>query len=93
MSPLKLLILFILLLLVIRLVRRFIGRMLRTALLRSARHATGAGGARPRRTAARASKMVRCRACGTFITESSALVVGESGFCSKACAESKLSRA
>jgi hypothetical protein len=86
MSPLKLIICFIVFLLVIRLIRRFIGRML---------HSAVSGGRRPRQTAARAggAKMVRCRACGTFITESSALVVGESGFCSKACAERKLSRA
>ena len=90
MSPFKLIIYFILLLLVIRMIRRFIGRVLFPA-----RHAAGSGGPRPRQTGARAqaSKMVRCQACGTFITESSALVVGGSGFCSKACAERKLSRA
>lgn len=90
MSPLKLIIYIILLLLVIRFLRRFIGRVLFPA-----RSAPRSGGPRRGQAGAhgQASKMVRCQACGTFITESSALVVGGGGFCSKACAESKLSRA
>lgn len=38
------------------------------------------------------SRLIRCAACGVFITESSAMVVGESGFCSKACAEGRVHR-
>ena len=90
MSPFKLIIYLILLLLIIRFLRRFIGRVLFPP-----PPATASGGQRRAQAAEkeRASKMVRCQACGTFITESSALVVGGSGYCSKACAERKLSRA
>ncbi|HJQ70599.1 MAG TPA: PP0621 family protein [Blastocatellia bacterium] len=88
MSPLKLIIYFILLLLVIRMIRRFIGR-----LLSPAPRATRSAGRREARGRAQSSRMVRCQVCGTFVTESSALVVGGSGFCSEACAQRRLSRA
>lgn len=42
---------------------------------------------------ARSARMVRCSACGMFITESSALMVGGSDFCSRACYERKVHRA
>lgn len=41
----------------------------------------------------RSSQMVRCSACGMFITKSSALMLGGSDFCSKACYEQKVHRA
>lgn len=57
-------------------------------LLRGAGDKTRATGARktPTRRAASAALMVRCSACGTFIAESRAIMVGASGFCSNACA-------
>ena len=39
--------------------------------------------------ATRASQMVRCESCGTFVAETRALVIGSRDFCSKACAEKK----
>jgi len=59
-------------------------------------------GGSPRREAAarrqqssgrRSSQMIRCEACGTFVTEGSALIVGDTGFCSKGCAEARIHRA
>lgn len=41
----------------------------------------------------RSSDMVRCEACGMFITKSSALVGGNREFCSKLCLEQKVHRA
>ena len=47
---------------------------------------------RPRQTARarRAAQMVRCEACGMFITKSSALMAGDRDFCSKTCLEQKV---
>jgi len=51
--------------------------------------------ARPRATETRARRpasMVRCEACGMFITKSSALLAGGREFCSPACVEQKARR-
>jgi formylmethanofuran dehydrogenase subunit E len=37
----------------------------------------------------RTSQMVRCETCGTYVAENRALLLGEKGFCSRTCAESK----
>ncbi|MGA9774066.1 MAG: PP0621 family protein [Blastocatellia bacterium] len=37
-----------------------------------------------------AAQMVRCDACGMFITKNSALMAGERDFCSKICLEQKV---
>ena len=34
------------------------------------------------------SQTVRCDNCGVFVTEKSALLVGDKGFCSKSCVDS-----
>jgi hypothetical protein len=34
--------------------------------------------------------MVRCSACGTFITETSAMITGGGKYCSSACAQSRV---
>jgi hypothetical protein len=39
------------------------------------------------------SQMVRCSACGMFITKGSALMLGGSDFCSETCYEQKVRRA
>jgi hypothetical protein len=36
------------------------------------------------------SRTVRCENCGMFITEKSALMVGDTEFCSKKCAEARV---
>jgi hypothetical protein len=43
--------------------------------------------------ARRAAQMVRCDACGMFITKSSALMAGDRDFCSKTCLDQKVYRA
>ncbi|MFP5264183.1 MAG: PP0621 family protein [Blastocatellia bacterium] len=58
--------------------------------LRPARPSPARGRGAPR---ARSSQMVRCDVCGMFITKSSALMVGGSDFCSRACYERKVHRA
>ena len=45
--------------------------------------------ARGRVSSNRASQMVRCESCGTFVAETRALVMDNKEFCSKACAENK----
>jgi hypothetical protein len=49
----------------------------------------------PKKTVRRAksSQMVRCNACGMFITKGSALMEGGGDFCSKTCYERKVYRA
>lgn len=42
---------------------------------------------------ASAAKMVRCESCGMYVTQSSALSIGEMEFCSKTCARQKARRA
>ena len=38
----------------------------------------------------RPSQMIRCAACGMFITQTSALALGGREFCSKSCAERRV---
>lgn len=58
--------------------------------LRPARPSPTGGRTAPR---GRSSEMVRCDACGMFITKSSALMVAGGDFCSRACYEQKVHRA
>ena len=50
----------------------------------------------PRRPAqggrSRSAPMVRCEACGMFVTQSSALVAGGRDFCSRQCLEQRARR-
>ena len=62
---------------VIRFIRKFLG--VRPSGSRSGLHVAGT----------RTSQMVRCESCGTFVTETRALVVGNKEFCSKACVENR----
>lgn len=48
---------------------------------------------RPVARGRRSSPMVRCEACGMFITKSSALMAGDRDFCSKKCLEQKVDTA
>lgn len=45
----------------------------------------GASRATPRDP--RPAQMIRCENCGMFITQTSALLIGGRGFCSKSCAQ------
>ena len=69
--------------LVLGFVRRLLAGKPRSA---GSEHRTAAG-----RTS-NSSRLIRCAACGVFITERSAMIVGQSGFCSKACAEGRVHR-
>jgi hypothetical protein len=46
---------------------------------------------KPKRPASRdilsSGRMIRCEACGTFVAERGALLLGGQGFCSTACVE------
>lgn len=52
----------------------------------------GAGRPRPAPSEPRiaSSQTVRCDNCGVFVTEKSALLVGDKGFCSKNCVDSSI---
>jgi hypothetical protein len=70
-------------------VRLIIILVVATIILRVARRVLSAAIAPASKQAARrprSSQMVRCAACGTFVTEKSALVVRDRDFCSPACA-------
>ena len=57
---------------------RFVRRLLSAA-------PGGVSRATPRE--ARPAQMIRCENCGMFITQTSALLIGGRGFCSKSCAQ------
>ena len=75
---------FILYSLIAYLVIGFIKKLLRGAGDKT--RATGGARKTTTRKTSSAALMVRCVACGTFIAESRAIMVGTSGFCSNACA-------
>ena len=66
-------------------VLRFIKSLLGGPSSKAGANARARRGSRLRK--AKSATMVRCENCGTFITESSALMIAGKGFCSEACAE------
>lgn len=75
--------------LVIRLVRNFIGGA-KGAKLHAATDARQTSRREPRKKVA--ATMIRCAACGTFVTENSALPSGSTIYCSNACAKAGTQR-
>lgn len=85
MTLIKLILYFIIAYMVVRFARRMIGGFTSSAPSRP-----DAGRPRPAPSEPRvsSSQTVRCDNCGVFVTEKSALLIGDKGFCSKACVDS-----
>lgn len=87
MSPLKLIIYLLAAYLVVRLIRTFLGQLVRSALgIETGRK----GRQRPHVRSTTSSQMVRCEACGMFITKGSAILSGGREFCSTGCSRGKV---
>jgi hypothetical protein len=89
MTLAKLIIYFIIAYMLLRFVRRMAGGFASSAASSRDPRRTRRASPEPRISS---SQTVRCENCGVFVTEKSALLIGDKGFCSKACADSGVHR-
>ena len=85
MTLIKLIIYFIIAYMVLRFVRRMMTGLTSAQVSSSNSQGARRNSAEPRISS---SQTVRCDNCGVFVTEKSALLIGDKGFCSKACVDS-----